>query len=64
MILPDADRTETKLSPAQQRGAGDEPGDYPDGHDGDQGGEGGGQRELPVLSHHHEPVGKEKLFKS
>ena len=53
--LPDSECVEAKLAPAKQRGSGDQGGDEPDGHDGDQGGEGGAQRELPVLGDHHEP---------
>ena len=53
--LPDFECIEAELAPAEQRGSGDQCGDEPDGQDGDQCGEGGGQRELPVLGHHHEP---------
>ena len=53
--LPDSECVEAKLAPAKQWGCGDQGGDEPDGHDGDQGGERGAQRELAVLGDHHEP---------
>ena len=53
--LPDFECVEAKLAPAEQRGRGDQGGDEPDGHDGDQCGEWGAQRELAVLGDHHEP---------
>ena len=55
-VIPDSQGVEAELSPAQERGAGDEGRDAPDGDDGDEGGERRGQRELPVLRHHHEPL--------
>ena len=54
--VPDSQGVEAELPPAQERGAGDEGRDAPDGDDGDEGGERRGQRELPVLRHHHEPL--------
>ena len=53
---PDPQGVEAELAPAQERGAGDERRDAPDGDDGDEGGERRGQRELPVLRHHHESL--------
>ena len=56
MFLPDFECAQAKLSPAQQRGSGDEGRDDPDGEDGDQRGERGAQGELAVLGDHHEPA--------
>ena len=55
MFLPDFECVQPKLPPAKQRGRGDQGRDEPDGHDGDQRGEWGAQRELAVLGNHHEP---------
>ena len=54
-FLPDFESAQAKLSPAQQRGCGDQGSDDPDGEDGDQRGERGAQGELAVLGDHHEP---------
>ena len=53
--LPDFECVEAKLAPAEKWGSGDQGGDEPDGHDGDQCGEWGAQRKLAVLGDHHEP---------
>ena len=45
-----------KLAPAQQRWNADKESVGPDEEDDEDGGEEGGEGELPVLGHHHEPL--------
>ena len=42
--------------PAKDRGDADKEGVCPDEDEGEEGGQRGGQRELPVLGHHHVPL--------